>query len=107
MADRFPLETRRHFVTAIGEMARSRTIWVLATLRSEFYGRCEEIPDLVALKGGVGQYQLLPPTKSELSQIIRLPLSRPVLSLRWKRKPGQVWMTRFSMQRDAIPAPYL
>ena len=73
MADRFPLETRKRFVAAIGEMARSGTVWVLATLRSEFYSRCEEIPELVSLKSGEGQYQLLPPTKSELSQIIRLP----------------------------------
>jgi tetratricopeptide (TPR) repeat protein len=73
MADRFPLETRKRFVAAIGEMARSGTVWVLATLRSEFYSGCEEIPELVTLKSGQGQYQLLPPTKSELSQIIRLP----------------------------------
>ncbi len=73
MADRFPLDTRKRFVSAIGEMARSGTVWVLATLRSEFYSRCEEVPELVSLKSGQGQYQLLPPTKSELSQIIRLP----------------------------------
>ena len=66
MADRFPLETRKRFVAAIGEMARNcQFLRVLATLRSEFYSRCEEIPELVTLKSGQGQYQLLSPSKSE------------------------------------------
>jgi tetratricopeptide (TPR) repeat protein len=71
--DLFPPETRVRFVTALGELARSGTVWVLVTLRSEFFNRCEEIPELVALKGRKGQYQLLPPAESQLRQIVRLP----------------------------------
>ena len=73
LADRFPSETRKRFVTALGELARCGSVWILATLRSEFFSRCEEIPELVALKDGKGQYQLLPPGASELRQIVRLP----------------------------------
>lgn len=72
-ADRFSAETRRRFVTALSELARSGVVWVVGTLRSEFFSRCEEIPELVALKSGKGQCQLLPPTESELRQIVRLP----------------------------------
>ena len=73
LVDRFPPETRRRFVLALAELARSGSVWVVATLRSEFFSRCEEIPELVALKSGKGQVQLLPPTESELRQIVRLP----------------------------------
>jgi tetratricopeptide (TPR) repeat protein len=73
LADRFSTETRSRFVSALAELARSGVVWVVATLRSEFFGRCEEIPELVTLKSGKGQYQLLPPTKSELRQIVRFP----------------------------------
>jgi tetratricopeptide (TPR) repeat protein len=73
LADRFSPETRKRFITALGTLARSGVVWVLTTLRSEFFGRCEEMPELVALKAGKGQVQLLPPTESELRQIVRLP----------------------------------
>ena len=73
VAERFPPETCRRFFQAVEALARSGAVWVLATLRSEFFARCEQIPELVAMKSGKGQYQLLPPTKPELSQIIRLP----------------------------------
>ena len=71
--DLFPPEICRRFVTALGELARSGIVWVLVTLRSEFFNRCEEIPELVALKGRKGQYQLLPPAEPQLRQIVRLP----------------------------------
>ncbi len=73
LSGRFSLETRIVFVKALAELARSGAIWLLATLRSEFYSRCEEIPELVELKSGKGQCQLLPPTESELRQIVRFP----------------------------------
>ena len=73
LADRFSPDTRKRFVTALTTLARSGVVWVLTTLRSEFFGRCEEIPELVALKAGKGQVQLLPPIESELRQIVRLP----------------------------------
>ena len=73
VAERFPPETCRRFFQAVEALARSGAMWVLATLRSEFFARCEQIPELVAMKSGKGHYQLMPPTKPELSQIIRLP----------------------------------
>src|SRR5205807_8358126 len=40
---------------------------------SDFYPRCAEIPELVALKEGAGQYDLLPPTFAEIKQMIAYP----------------------------------
>ncbi len=71
--DRFPAENRNAFIGAIDSLVRSGFVWVVATLRSDFFPRCEEIPALVGLKEGKGQFHLLPPTATALGQIIRLP----------------------------------
>jgi tetratricopeptide (TPR) repeat protein len=73
LSARFSPDMRALFVKTLAELAHSGAVWILATLRSEFYSRCEEIPELVKLKSGKGQCQLLPPTESELRQVVRLP----------------------------------
>ena len=45
----------------------------MATLRSDFYHRCAEIPELQDLKEGVGTYDLKPPSSAEILQMIRQP----------------------------------
>ena len=47
--------------------------WVIATIRSDFFHRCGEVPGFSALKDGLGSYELLPPTGPEIAQIIREP----------------------------------
>ncbi len=64
---------RERFVTAISSLAKSGRALVIATIRSDFYHRCLELPELVALKEGTGQYDLLPPSSAEISQLIRRP----------------------------------
>jgi hypothetical protein len=66
-------EERKSFVDALSALAGSGRVWVIGTLRSDFYARCEELPELMTLKEGQGQYHLLPPTASEIGQMIRLP----------------------------------
>ena len=66
-------EQRQRFVRACPALARSGHVWVIATMRSDFYHRCAELPDLVALKEGDGQYDLLPPSFDEIAQIIAYP----------------------------------
>ena len=73
LKERFGHENRQLFFHAIGALARSGQVWIVATLRSDFYNRCEEVTELVELKKNRGQYHLLPPTEIELSQMIRYP----------------------------------
>lgn len=73
LRDRFDDADRARFFHAISTLARSGYVWIVTTLRSDFYYRCEEIPELVDLKKGRGQYHLLAPTDVELSQMIRYP----------------------------------
>ncbi len=61
------------FVRALSAPARSGHVWVIATMRSDFYPRCAELPDLATLKAGAGQFDLLPPTAPELAQMIGNP----------------------------------
>jgi serine/threonine protein kinase/tetratricopeptide (TPR) repeat protein len=72
-AERFSEESRASFFKAIRALVESGYGWVVATLRSDFFSRCEEISDLVELKQGNGQYHLLPPRAAQLSQMIRYP----------------------------------
>lgn len=65
--------TRADFVRTLASLSRSGRVAVVATLRSDFYHRCEELPELMELKVGAGEYQLQPPTPAEIGQMVRLP----------------------------------
>ena len=74
---------RARYVAALAALARSGTASVVATMRSEFFARCAELPELAALKAGQGQLDLLPPTFAEIGQMIRYPARDA--ALRWGR----------------------
>jgi hypothetical protein len=69
-------EERRAFARVLAALAQSGVAWVIATLRNDFYGRLAEVPELLALKGESGQYDLLPPVPSEVAEMVRLPAER-------------------------------
>ncbi|ALG68218.1 AAA family ATPase [Beggiatoa leptomitoformis] len=64
---------RNAFIQLLNLLASNERIWIITTMRSDFYHRCAELPLLVNLMEGHGHYLLTPPTLNELSQIIRLP----------------------------------
>lgn len=61
------------FFRAISALARGGFVWVTATLRSDFFSRCEAFPELMALKAGAGSFHLTVPNETELDQMIRYP----------------------------------
>ena len=69
-ADRVNEQQRAGFVKALAALARSGHVWVIGTMRSDFYPRCADLPELAALKAGAGQFDLLPPTAPQLAQMI-------------------------------------
>jgi eukaryotic-like serine/threonine-protein kinase len=73
LSERFSPDSRVSFFKAIRALVESGYGWVVATLRSDFFSRCEEIDALVELKQGNGQYHLLAPKAAQLSQMIRYP----------------------------------
>jgi hypothetical protein len=68
-------EIRKRFVSVLASLARTSRVWIIATMRSDFFARCAELPELMALKQGDGHYDLQPPSKEEIGQIIRQPAS--------------------------------
>ena len=84
--DALDVETRDGWVQVLAELSHSGLAWIIGTMRSDFYARCADIPALIALKEGAGQYDLLPPTFAEIRQIIVQPTR--VAGLRFQVDPA-------------------
>jgi WD40 repeat protein len=66
-------EDRRLFVQLLAGLARSGAVWVIATLRADFWHRAAEIPELIAVSEGYGRIDLAAATAAELAEMIRKP----------------------------------
>jgi len=69
-SDRVTEPQRIGFLQALPALARSGHVWIIDTMRSDFYPSCAEVPELAALKAGAGRFDLLPPTAQQLAQMI-------------------------------------
>jgi hypothetical protein len=65
--------SREALVRLLAALAGSGLVWVIATIRSDFFHRCGEVPGFSALKDGLACYEVLAPTGPEVAQIIREP----------------------------------
>lgn len=65
--------SRALLVRLLMAFAGSGLVWVIGTIRSDFYHRCSDVPGFSVLKDGLGSYELLPPTSAEIAQMIREP----------------------------------
>ena len=93
---------RARYVAALAALARSGAAWVVATMRSEFFAQCAELPELAALKAGQGQLDLLPPTFAEIGQMIRYPAHDA--ALRWGKDPDHPGQALDDMLQEAACA---
>lgn len=66
-------EGRRLFARLLGGLAHSGAVWVVATVRADFWHRIAELPELVALCEGTGRLDVTPPSPAELTEMIRRP----------------------------------
>ncbi len=64
---------RDSFVAALEALAKSKLVWVISTMRSDFFDRLELQPRLLNLTAGEARYILAPPEPAETAQIIRQP----------------------------------
>ncbi len=78
---------RRAFCAVLHQLARTGLIWIVATLRSDFFPQCETVPELMDLKSGAGTWHLDPPRDFEISQIVRW--SAHAAGLRFEEKDGE------------------
>ncbi len=66
-------EAIQRFALAVEALVSSGQVWVLATLRSDFYGRLQQHPQWVTLKEGDGQYDVLPLRQAHIHRVITEP----------------------------------
>jgi hypothetical protein len=67
-------ETQRAaFLKTIGDLTATGRVWTVATMRSEFFPRIAEQPELFHLVGKDRGYILPPPDRQSLREIIRYP----------------------------------
>ena len=93
------------FVAALAALARSGNVFVIATLRSDFFGRCAEISELMALKQAEGHYDLALPTAAEIGQIIRQPAVAAGLHYETIGKPNEEIDLDERVRDDAMGHP--
>lgn len=79
-------EDRRTLLVALEALARSRLVWVIATMRADVFGQLADVPELAALAADEARYLLSPPDSAEISQIIRQPAREA--GLRFEVDPG-------------------
>jgi WD40 repeat protein/serine/threonine protein kinase len=85
----FSPEVRQKYVSALAGLVRSGRVFVLATLRSDFYHAYQEFPDLIELAMPAGKFDLRPPTPYEIGNMIRLPAEAAGLHFEQDQETGQ------------------
>jgi len=73
LTQKFGDEDRQKFFRAVAGLVKSGRVFAVATLRSDFYAKCEGIPALMELQQGRGSYRLGVPDPVELAQMISYP----------------------------------
>jgi tetratricopeptide (TPR) repeat protein len=86
---------------AIIALARSETLWVAATMRSDFAYRLEAYPELMQCLANTPPYTLAPPRSDELADMIREPAR--AAGLLWEERDG-VTLDQ-ALLRDAADNP--
>lgn len=64
---------RRGFLIALDNLARSGAVLVVAACRNDFYPDVAREPVLMAAKAAGAHFDLAPPTRAEIMQMIRMP----------------------------------
>jgi tetratricopeptide (TPR) repeat protein len=64
---------RAGFVRLLAGLLRSGRVWIVCTLRADFWHRAAEFPQLLELADGHGRLDLPAPVPAEISQMIRGP----------------------------------
>ncbi|HWB11977.1 MAG TPA: formylglycine-generating enzyme family protein [Pirellulales bacterium] len=102
-------EERKTFLDAVEALARSGLVAVLATLRSDFYAKAQQMPAFVRLKGERGHFDLLPPGPASLRRLITEPARLAGLRFERNDQTGRTLdeLVLEDAMRDASSLPLL
>ena len=81
-------DNRRLFVRLLAGLARSGAVWVVATLRADFWDRAAGLPELLNLAQGLGRIDVAAPSPAELAEMIRKPAQAAGLSFETHQVSG-------------------
>ncbi len=81
-------EECRTFVRLLYALACSGAVWIVATMRADFWHRAAEFPDLVTLCEGLGRIDVAAPSAAEIAEMIRKPAEAAGLSFEADPRSG-------------------
>jgi hypothetical protein len=76
---------QQEYIAALCALANCEGVFIIATLRSDFYPHCQRFPELVKLTAFGGRYELQPLTPRGIGNMIRFPAE--AADLRFERNP--------------------
>jgi hypothetical protein len=79
----YTAELQRQYIAALVALIRCQQVFVIATLRSDFYAYFQQFSELSALARDGGRFDLQAPTREDLGNMIRLPAA--AAGLRFER----------------------
>jgi WD40 repeat protein len=85
----FSQEVQQKYISAIADLVHSGRVFILATLRSDFYASYQQFPDLIELTKSGGKIDLRAPTAYEIGNMIRLPAEAAGLGFDQEQVTGQ------------------
>jgi conflict system STAND superfamily ATPase len=94
---------QRKYISALRALACCEGVFMIATLRSDFYTHYQQFPDLVELTAFSGRYELQPPTLHEIGKMIRFPAD--AAGLRFERDPETSRSLDEALLETAVASP--
>src|SRR5260221_5651958 len=94
---------QRKYVSALCALASCERVFIIATLRSDFYAHYQKFPELVELTAFGGRYELQPPTPRGIGNMIRFPAE--AAGLRFERDPDTNRSLDEALLEAAIASP--
>jgi serine/threonine protein kinase/tetratricopeptide (TPR) repeat protein len=85
----FSSEIQQKYVSTIAGLVQSARVFVIATLRSDFYSSYQQFPELTELTRPSGKVDLRPPSAYEIGNMIRLPAEAANLQFEQDNQRGQ------------------
>lgn len=96
-------DERKHFLKCLDTLATSGSILIFSACRNDFYPLVVAYSSLMAGKDQGAHFDLLPPSSSELSQMIRLPAKAANLS--WTNEPNSTTSLDEILCHEAVDHP--
>ena len=96
-------QDRRLFARLLAGLAHSGDVWIVATMRADFWHRTAELPELMALCEGNGRLDVAAPSPAEMTEMICRPAE--AAGLLFEQHPERGVRLDFVIAERAATAP--